>query len=101
MSPLERRESDLLFLESVLLRHLGPLPGHELFHYGLERRHRNTNLLHAVTIANRDLLVRRLFFIADGLNVNGDTERRAHFVLPAIESADGGRVVVHRVPAFP
>ena len=56
------------------------------------------NLLHRIAIANRDFVIRRRFFVADCLDVYGNAKRRAHFVLTPIETTDGCRVVIDRVP---
>ena len=90
----------LIFLDAVYLCNLGPLPCHELVHDGLERRHRNTNLLHRVAVADRDFLIRGRLIVTHGLHVHRDTKRSADFVLAPVEPADGGGVVVHGVPSL-
>jgi len=80
--------------------HARPLAVHELFHDCGQRRKRHANLLHVVAVANRYFAVGGGLVIADGLDVDGDAKRRADFILAAVESADGRRVVVHRMPAL-
>jgi hypothetical protein len=58
------------------------------------------DLRHRVALADGHLLVRRfvLLGVADGLDVDRHAEGRAHLVLPPVELADGGRVVVDADP---
>src|SRR5512139_3575873 len=51
-------------------------------------------LLHGVALADRDCLV------LEGVEVDGDAERRADLVLPAVAPADGAGVVELDVPAL-
>src|SRR4029453_277972 len=56
----------------------------------------HSNLVHAVTIADRHATVPRLALVAipHRLHVDGDAVGRPHLVLPAVEPSDGGGVVV-------
>src|SRR5207245_2127075 len=58
--------------------------------HGFERVDRHADLLHRITVADRDLLVARLRLggVADGLDIDGDPVGGADLVLPAVEPAD-------------
>ena len=56
----------------------------------------DTNLFHGVTVADGDAVVSGSVLVANGLEVNGDAQRRADFILTAVTLADGtGIVKVH------
>ena len=61
---------------------------------------RHAHLSHGVAVANRYFAIGGGLVVADGLDVDRDTERRADFVLAAVEPADRRGVVVHRMPAL-
>ena len=84
----------------MLAMNFRPFAVHQFFHDSGERRERNANLLHIVAVANRHFVIRRGIVIADGLHIDGDTERRADFVLAAVESTNRCGVVVDRVPTL-
>src|SRR5262245_32418829 len=100
MNEMNNPASELLSLDAMIFRHLGPLPVHELFDGGLKRRQRNPDLFHCITIANRDFVIRQRFFITYCLDVYGNAKRRAHFVLAPIEAPDGCGVIVDGQPSF-
>ena len=86
--------------DAVISTHFGPTPVHELFHDRRKRRPCDAHLPIAVAVANRDFLIGGRLFVADGLHVHGHAKRRADLVLATVETADGRRVVVDRVPAL-
>src|SRR5262245_1548759 len=55
----------------------------------------DTLLLHRIAIAQRDRVAqRRRIFFAERLEINGHTERRTDFVLPAVSPTDRAALVV-------
>ena len=67
----------------------------------LELGDRDADLAHRVPVADRHAAVAGLALVgvADRLHVHRDAVRRAHLVLPAVEAADRGGVVVDAHPA--
>ena len=62
----------------------------------------NPDLLHGVTVTDGDAVVGRGVLIADGLEVHGDTQGGADFVLPAVTLADGaGNILLSCGFVFP
>src|SRR5687767_14362467 len=73
---------------SSLIRALRRLGGQPLVEGGLQPFDRHPDLLHTVAVANRDR------FVLKAVEVDGDAERRADLVLPAIPLAYALRLVV-------
>src|SRR5579862_5416525 len=86
-------------LGGIPARHVGPLALHELGQEGFHVPDRDADLLHRVALADRDLVVRGRLLVADGLDVDGDAEGGADFVLASVELADRRGVVINREPA--
>src|SRR5882724_9340381 len=54
----------------------------------------DTLLLHRIAIAQRDCVAQRRILFAECLEINGHTERRTDFVLPAVSPTDRAALVV-------
>src|SRR5215510_7895514 len=54
----------------------------------------DTLLLHRIAITQRDRVAQRRIFFAERLEINGHTERRTDFVLPAVSPTDRAALVV-------
>jgi hypothetical protein len=63
---------------------VGPLAIHEIGYGRFEIRDGDTNLLHAIAVANGNSIVRTTLFISHRLDIDGDAEGRADLVLAAV-----------------
>src|SRR5260370_31814340 len=61
----------------------------------------DTFLLHRIAIAQRDCAAQRRIFFAKRLEINGHTERRTDFVLPAVSPTNRAALVVEDSHVWP